>query len=228
MALVQILSEWTGCCAHQGEPIEDLDTLDRASDPHLTPSSPGSSPGFDKQCMIIKVTVNKPTKKAGLGLKLDITDGSHIHIYDIIDQGPVSYYNQQVRDALKIKPGDFLVSVNGVQGDATHLMDELSAKDQSILEISRPELWEVRLDKKEDETWGLGLACAPMTTSLVVTKVVAGAAAMWNLEHPRAAMKRGDRILSINGAAGSDSSRMLSMLARTNSVSFLLSRPMVS
>merc|ERR1719414_371601 len=139
--------------------------------------------------MIIKVTVNKPTKKAGLGLKLDITDGAHIHIYDVIEGGPVFHYNQQVRDALQIKAGDFLISVNGIQGDAGMIMEELQTKDQSVLEISRPELWEVRLDKKGDESWGLGLSCAPHTTSLVITKVVAGAAAMWNLEHPGAAMK---------------------------------------
>lgn len=209
--------------------LDELLNLVKRTGVGLNQEVTAASPASKGSSSTIKVNCRRMQKQAHLGLNLDMTEGSHIHIQSVIEHGSIWHYNQaMLDDARRIKAGDFLISVNGLQGDAASLMEELKLRDQSVVEIIRPTLWEVQLRRETGTSWGLGLSAAPMTMSLVITKVIAGAASAWNLQNPDAVLKKGDRILAVNGATGKASGEMLRMIQNITIASLQMSRPCVA
>lgn len=175
-----------------------------------------------------KVVVKRRCQdKMGVGLHMDITEGAQVHISEVINNGPVWSYNATVREDLQVRPGDFLTAVNGLTGSSSSLVRSLQADAAEVtLEISRPKLWEVRLQRRAQEGFGLSLTMGMGTQSLVVSAVEPGAAETFNSRSPEAAIRPGDRILAIAGASADISSEeKLAMLQRSNDVRLSMSRP---
>lgn len=213
------LFDWTFFCAGGHDDEEEITPKDVEED--LNEVVPGS-------IHYLKASIKKPSNASGLGLTFDITEGSHVQICDIRPGGCVANYNSQAPEELQIRPGDFLLFVNGKKASKDCITREVSSNRTVQLEISRPDYWEVALTKKTTESYGFACVAAQSSKFLVVTKVQSGPILEWNASHPNKVVKVGDRIMSINGAVGMSADEMLASLKHSTSVNFLMTRPKVS
>lgn len=173
----------------------------------------------------IIATVQKSCASASVGLHLDLTPGAPIQIYDIVAGGPVAKYNDRTLSPHQIKPGSYLTAVNGIRGCPSNLIREICKAAVVSLEVYRPICWTVTVYKRtDDESLGLDLYYAAEGRSLVVGEVMKGAVARFNKGNNSTAVKKQDRITSVNGAVG-DSAVLMEILSATNPVKLVLSRP---
>lgn len=167
-----------------------------------------------------RATFEKDTPKSGIGLNLDILEGAFIRIDEVHANGTSWGYNRGKPEDEKIKVGDYILSVNGVQGNGDVLEKELHSQKKVTLWIGRAEEFEVNLEKQKDQTFGMALKANE--TSLAVHGLTRGAAADWNKTHPSATIRISDRILSVNGAHAND---VVSHIQNNDTVEFAMSRP---
>ncbi|CAK0810437.1 unnamed protein product [Prorocentrum cordatum] len=136
-----------------------------------------------------------------LGLELDLLDGRTMQICEV-KQGAVDRINRKELPRSRVQPGDFIVGVDGVEGDAQLLLQTLQGRQTEVsLRIVRPAPFNVNLQRR-DAADGFGVvlksAAGTRSISLVVAEVLPGILADWNAEHPDAAIQRLDRIIQVN------------------------------
>lgn len=79
----------------------------------------------------------------------------------------------------------------------------LPLKDQVELDMTKPTIFQIAINKTEGEKLGLDLEYLPERAILPVRSVLAGhLVATWNLANPTLAVRPGDRVVDINGARG--------------------------
>jgi hypothetical protein len=214
---MSMLKEWALCFSNNSG-ADDVDGGETISaEPKIL---------TEQRRQVFKVKLNKPAGE-GLGLKVDVTFGAHAHLFDIIEDGPVARYNAENPREVQILPGDFLISVNGVRAmDGGDIVEAIHKPSECVLEIARPEFWEVRLERKSDEQFGLGFTNLDDSRSLVVNRVVTGTIIRWNTDNPRSSVRVGDRIISVNcGSAGNSGHEMLEALKHTTNINMQVARP---
>lgn len=144
------------------------------------------------------------SKNAGdvFGLSFDGMDDMAV-VTEVKAGGVIDKFNQTAgaQNGLeKVVAGDRLLEVNGVGGNLKDLVTEMGKSDKLSIKFRRAQMWEIKVDKAQG--LGLTLAHKEASSALFVGEVNAGAIMNWNKANPQAAVQKGDRILSANGAAG--------------------------
>lgn len=251
--MASLWREWTACCAAPQDEaggnssVSEVQIVGRGLQPQPLEEDDNSEAAVEMPkdtAPTFKVVLER-RMKTDIGLHLDITEGAHVHIAGIIERGPVWAYNRnESEEDLQIRPGDYLIGVNDTSGTPEELVKKLHQRgqDDMVLELSRAETWEVRLEKKEEDVFGLDLSVPEASEqkqkkqsldgsvkarALVVLDVKEGLIADFNLAHPSMAIRSGDRILSVNCSAPGSSTfeEMMHFMQTSREVSFLMSRP---
>jgi len=158
----------------------------------------------------------------GLGLDVDLTDGPTL-LVDAVQAGLVQRWNAaNARHGMEVRKGDRIVEVNGVRGDSRQLVEQLNRDATMQMVIRRPEEFRVVV-RKGGETKKLGLElsyCAGGAT-LLVQAVNDGLVQMWNEVHMEQQVKRGHRIVEVNGEQG-DSKRLFDVLTGDHDLTIIV------
>mmetsp|Transcript_19572 Transcript_19572/g.58684 ORF Transcript_19572/g.58684 Transcript_19572/m.58684 type:complete len:215 (+) Transcript_19572:82-726(+) len=208
------------CCSTDAPVVEKIDnslTDEKVAMPMGKSEVLSSASAF-------KVTLLKPVQDTPLGLHLDLSDNVMVHICGV-RQGvsPVVEYNGKASQDLQILPGDYIISVNGVNNDSKRMVEEL-AKERSLdLEVRHPVTSTVTINR-QGGAMGLDLNYAKMGKSLVIDGIAEGAVMTWNKQNPAAMVKKGDRIVAVNGVSGSPS-ELLENITQSSTVELTMSRP---
>jgi len=146
-----------------------------------------------------KVSVRKgPGESANLALD---TCAGVIEVCCIGD-GPVQEYNDGADYHHQVKVGDFIVGVNGMFGQPDKLLKEFRS-DELELVVRHPTIVVLQL-RKHKGTFGLDLthAAGSVAKSLAVFSVIEGPVVDWNKTQTDVQVKKGDRIVAVNGMTG--------------------------
>lgn len=172
------------------------------------------------------IKVRKSAVETPLGLHLDLADGALVQICDLLEGGgPIKEYNAGAAEELQIRPGDYLVGVNGIRGTPAQLLDLLRECLEPTLEVIRPHKWTVNVTRTPSLQVGLELNYSTEGRSLVVDKVLNGAVKEWNSTNPEMAIQRRDRIVAVNGSAGSPTVLLRMIAACNGELALEISRP---
>mmetsp|Transcript_73388 Transcript_73388/g.170241 ORF Transcript_73388/g.170241 Transcript_73388/m.170241 type:complete len:391 (+) Transcript_73388:145-1317(+) len=170
-------------------------------------------------------------KKKVLGVDFDCQDDTTMHVV-AVKAGLMMTYNKMVEPERQVTPGDFIMKVNGVEGDSTKLVERIKQDTRLELVVRRPTELVVAIGtatstdfrnsprrirtpkfmprfsctqaEPEDRCQDyFGMQLKdPFGYALVVTRVMAGLVEDWNTENPEQAVRSGDRIVAVNGRTG--------------------------
>mmetsp|Transcript_58386 Transcript_58386/g.170742 ORF Transcript_58386/g.170742 Transcript_58386/m.170742 type:complete len:419 (+) Transcript_58386:103-1359(+) len=84
------------------------------------------------------LTFDKAISPGKLGVLVDQTDGKTLCVRDVEKGGTVSKYNQQAPEGMRVRPHDFIMKVNGEEGDSAQLLSELGKDTKITMLIKRP------------------------------------------------------------------------------------------
>jgi len=164
-------------------------------------------------------------EKSDLGMRLDITPKDRLRINEIKDTGPIAAYNACVADSMRLKEGDFILSVNGVSTDCKAKVSALAACGHIDLEIGRALTFVVSgLDTSRGKL-GLDLAVHPKGTVAYIKSVFGdGLIQTWNQQNPESDIRSGDMIIAINGVTGT-SKEVAELAASGGELELTITRP---
>merc|ERR1740129_1564554 len=125
-------------------------------------------------------------------------------------------YNSCVKPSEQVRAGDFIVKVNGLQGDSLRLVDILNEEAHLGMLVRRPYEFCVAVDKegqtllgdkegkkKEKKHIGMEFVSKPAGKSLMILEITdRGPVAAWNYWNPDQVVRAGDRIIGVNGEPG--------------------------
>jgi len=184
----------------------------------------------DDSALHFKVRIQMPRHEYS-GLLLDAPGGPYLRVTKIDAHSSAAEYNKScISEDDRIRLGDFVIAVNGINTDCVHMCLELRAGGNLELTVSRPHEIEV-LDLENDCTFGLDLSHQQGSSSLVIREVLTdGAIARWNesagVEHK---IFPNDHIVAVNGKTGTPKELMAEMRAAgTGKTSLLVTRPMAA
>lgn len=169
-------------------------------------------------------------KKVGesLGLTVDFADERYGHVTKVsIDtRTPVAFYNDTAPASRRIKPGDFLLSVNGISADClpegkaiASAFKEQFHHDTIQLLVSRPIELAVKVDRR-GLPLGLDLSYSRTGKSLVVEQILEGA-----VEADFPEVQPFDHIVSVNGVEGGYKVLTQAILDTSDVVTIKVTRP---
>lgn len=147
------------------------------------------------------IKIEKPDPKAKKvkmhGLEVDESDGKTLYVVSM-KQGPFQAHNEK-EGTEKMRPGDFFVKVNGIEGDSAAMLKKL--KEDSEFDIVARHADEICLaiEKKEAKTpLGIEFPKKIAGTGLVIQKVNPGPFDEWNKNsEEEQKVEAGDRIVSV-------------------------------
>lgn len=163
-----------------------------------------------------------------MGLSLDALEGGMVMVCQIKD-GIVKWYNQSVAEDDRLKPGDYIIEVNGARGDIEKMRQGLNGDGKIAMVVRRPGKFEVTIDKA-GSVLGIELSSIGDTgISLLIREVREGAVKKWNTDNPGREVKMNDRIMSAtNVATGAtvdgDAIKLVEMLKVTEKVKLSIAR----
>mmetsp|Transcript_6063 Transcript_6063/g.17943 ORF Transcript_6063/g.17943 Transcript_6063/m.17943 type:complete len:353 (-) Transcript_6063:292-1350(-) len=170
----------------------------------------------------IVLTVDRQASRP-LGLDLDTQDGVTAYVTGI-KAGPFQAYNEGVEPGSQLQVGDFIMRVNGAENDAGKLLAQLRAAARLEVTVNRPLETAVileRVDRRQPH--GLEFT-APTGSTLVVTRVIDGAARDWNAAHPDRKILSGDRIIAVDGKRGR-AKDLLKSISSASKCQLIIARP---
>jgi len=136
-----------------------------------------------------------------LGIEFDATDGYSVRLTEIELWGSFAKWNRR-RYMEQVMPGDHIVAVNGVRGTASGILQRMQRAQELEIELHRPATYSIEITKNPD---GLGIETkqAQNSRSLMVSHLVGkGAVKEWNDSNQDKQVRRHDRIVKVNGWAG--------------------------
>jgi len=149
-----------------------------------------------------KACIRRSFPSEALGVQLDISDGRLLHLCAMKSHDcPIASYNKLSSESERLQAGDYIVQVNAVRGNSRAMMKEVQSSSEICFTVRRPFQFNVEIDKRGGQL-GLGLNHVSKATSLVVEAVLPGPVQAWNDAHPEFAVKKGDRIVSVNNTSG--------------------------
>jgi len=177
-----------------------------------------------------RVNIENAERRA-LGVDFDCQDGTTLYITGI-RPGLIRSYNSRVEPNWRVDLGDFIMKVNGVEGECFRLVERVRKDPLLELVVRRPMELVVALGTcptydgldlaptpRKGERRRCGPTCSqprsagpkkplglhlkePSGNSLVITRVLEGLADEWNQSNPEQAVRGGDRIIAFNGKRG--------------------------
>mmetsp|Transcript_87406 Transcript_87406/g.271566 ORF Transcript_87406/g.271566 Transcript_87406/m.271566 type:complete len:231 (-) Transcript_87406:52-744(-) len=175
-----------------------------------------------------------PNVSVPLGMTLDSSGASvagsrGIHVSGVSLEGTaVGEGNRSMPESLRLVAGDYITEVNGISVDLFRMISELRTRSTLRMRVVRAFEFEIIVVRKKDESLGCIInydACSGR--SLVVESVANGAVQRWNQAHPKKPVLAGDRILSVNGRAGTSVDLFEAVKAAQGQVMLRISRPAV-
>ena len=134
-------------------------------------------------------------------MQLNLGDGSTAVAAKASDE-IAQKYNQDVDELSQVKPGDYIVRANGVEGNSQGIIGELQSKSNLELLVRRPEEVHIRLSMEAPGT-GLGVELAKGAGDLLLlAKVGEGPVAAWDAANPGRGVRPGGRTAAVNGQMG--------------------------
>jgi len=161
------------------------------------------------------------------GLEVDDADGKTLYVTKV-NPGPFKDHNAKADINAQLRLGDFIMSINGKEGDAKAMMEELKTKTDLEVKAVRAEEITVAVDKKDVKTaMGLDFPKKPMGNALLIVKVGDGPFKEWNDTHAGEHQKvcDGDRIMSVGGANGKATDLQKKMTTAKTSFQAIIVRP---
>jgi len=137
-----------------------------------------------------------------LGVELDAADGYSVRLTEIDAGGSFAAWNR-LHGVEQVKRGDHIVAVNGVRGSAPGILQRMRQARELEIELHRPATYTVEITKNPD---GLGIDTrqTPNSRSLMVSHLIGtGAVREWNDSGQDRKVRVHDRIVRVNGCAGS-------------------------
>lgn len=176
-----------------------------------------------------KIPLLKPYKSSPIGLELDTVGGACGMVMSIVD-GAVGIYNNVATPELQVRPGDFIMGVNGTMGN-TAAMSRLASDNISLdLHFRRPEEYIVSIRRMGTlgETLGLELEYTGIGKTLLIAGISDGLANEWNRGvHPDNQIMIHDRIVEVNAYRG-DAKRLLEMCSKSKELVLTILRVRVN
>lgn len=139
--------------------------------------------------------------------------------------GPLKQWNDNL-PKLMIRPGDRIVSVNGVVGTQEELVAEMQKGGAMKIEVSHPPEFLIKVDRGGAHL-GMGVASVASEQEpglLKISGLGEGAIKAWNRRHPHKEVLVGDSIAAVNGIYA-DPQRMLLELQTRDHLEILITRP---
>jgi hypothetical protein len=137
-----------------------------------------------------------------LGIELDESDGYSVRLTEIDASGSFAAWNKLHHSTEQVKRGDHIVAVNGVRGTASGILQRMRQAKELEIELHRPATYTVQITKNPG---GLGIETrqAQHSRSLMVSHLVGtGAVKDWNDSGQDKKVRLHDRIVKVNGCAG--------------------------
>mmetsp|Transcript_1554 Transcript_1554/g.3361 ORF Transcript_1554/g.3361 Transcript_1554/m.3361 type:complete len:347 (-) Transcript_1554:28-1068(-) len=188
-----------------------------------------------------RVTLDaSPTRQLGLRLSI-ILESDTLRVVDVVPGGLVDQWNEQHQPHERIRPGLWIISVNGDRGTANNMLRAIhtsghlellispsppapkarsprGCRGRRVSEVSRR--FPVSVEAVGEEGPGIEVVCS--TNGLEVLHIHdRGGVQEWNKAHPEEQIRAGDRIVFVNGAARSE---MLGTLWRDPMLHMVLRR----
>jgi len=138
------------------------------------------------------------------GIRIDEQGKVDLQVLQV-EQGAVQKYNESAKADMQVKKSDFILSVNGINGNCEEMMKQFD-ESKITLKLSRPLNFAVILDK-EDQTRKLGIVVPPLPKNglIPVLRVEDGLIKDYNDKCTKESDKILvlDRIVSVKGEVGS-------------------------
>lgn len=228
---VELLQEERGARSSEEFPAEqeELAALEAApeeqeEDNTLQLGPKASDDDSDEGALDLRVTVSRESVDDPLGLSFDVCDGRTLCVHAIRPGSSAARaYNASAPEARRLRPGDYVVEVNGTRGTSKAMMKEAEQGAEIHFVLRRPTTFLAELNKKGGSL-GLGLNHSVRSMSIVVEAIQEGGPVVhWNRQHPEQEIRRGDRIIAVNGFKGS-SRELLHGLSESGPLALLIAR----
>lgn len=214
--------------AHEEFSVYQAEVVATAVEPSKLSSLGGQMDG-PPQCRSFVATLQRTTKEAPWGLKVDFADDRAVHICEVRPiSSPASVYNESAPPDEKIRAGDYIIAVNSASANrpgqagsgADALRDEMKAMSVE-LKIVRPERFE-RTIQTDGHPMGLELNFTHKSSSLVIMRVCGGAVSRCAPD-----IIAGDRIVGVDDVQGTPEQLLEAIRTSAGSVVLKMSRPLV-
>lgn len=177
---------------------------------------PGRPPPKEFQVEIVKANGDL------LGLELDCLDTKHGRVMDI-QGGAVEKYNDTVAKDLQVLPDDFVVGVNGAQGNVNKMLRQLREATCVTLTLRRTTPFSVSLGVLPDSSILLTFKSARGGTSLMIADMHR-LYQQWNAAHPELPISLHDRVVEVCGERAP--SAMVGKLQSGEPIELLIQSPL--
>jgi len=167
---------------------------------------------------------------AKLGLALDSSDVNAFEVL-AVDGGMALAYNQQAAQVVKLCFGDFIVGVNGQQGDKAAMLKELE-KPIVVLSVAPRVKFTAVIIKEAGEEPGVSCAYEAVSSTLLVQQVhgnMVSSGYVYKYNKSAAAgntIEQGDRITEVNGIR-TRPKEMLEEMTKSGKLELVIGRPKV-
>lgn len=167
----------------------------------------------------VQMTLQKEPGTAW-GLSLDSQDGTRLFVISA-EAGPAKSYNEKAEPEMQLKHGDFIISVNGEQGDAMKMLSQCKKSRKLDLVVRRPMEFTVVVEKGDKEPLGLEFVDKAVGTALVVTKVTE----KWKPVTAENQVEKGDRVIAIGSKRGNVDALAADLRSKRGSFQVTFVRP---
>lgn len=173
----------------------------------------------------LEVTIEKGAANE-YGIKLDDQDKVNLYVCEIFE-GVVQKHNDSVKANLQVMQSDFIVSVNGVEGNAEEMLKQF--KEAKVTFKLRRAMDLVAILDKKEETSQLGVIIPKpaRANALVILNIEDGIVKAYNdtcTKEPEKILL-GDRIVSIKGEVGPAEQLRSKLLGMTGKFQVGIQRP---
>merc|ERR1740123_628629 len=124
----------------------------------------------------MRIFVARDDVQDPLGLSLDLCDGRLLYLYGLRPgMNAATDHNASQPEQRQLRPGDYVLDVNGIRGNARAMMKEREHSAQLHLITRRPLSFEVEIHKMRG-ILGLGLHHSSRSNCLLVEAILDGPA----------------------------------------------------
>lgn len=129
-------------------------------------------------------------------------DGEALEVLEVRPDSTAAAYNAGVAEPMQLRPGDFILSTNGISDDTKLMMGEWRNKHKLSCEVRRPMTFTIKITKSGPLGVEVVHGHLEKGVSLVLESISDGPFSKWNQDHPEACVQRLDRIVGVNGCTG--------------------------
>lgn len=169
-----------------------------------------------------KLVLDRSDPAQLLGALFDASMSSELYVSTVLQHAEGLVQNAERVSGVKLKPGDFIISVNGVTG--SDMPKELQTAKRLELTVRRPTEYHITISKTSG-TLGCSITYDANTgNALGIASVLEGPIQSWNARGMGETVRVGDRIVGVNGKRGY-TSQLLEAIHAANELNLCLARP---